>query len=66
MVKQLYGVRSKAVHGAKLSSVEIREHTIKVREILAQVICKFIEDGCVYSEEEIESLLFENTLHPKV
>lgn len=57
-LKKLYGTRSKAVHGAKLSSQQTEKHILDVRAILSRLICKFIEEGEVFSEERIESEIF--------
>ena len=57
-VKKLYGTRSKAVHGAKLTSEQLRAHILSVRSILSRIICKFIEEGEVFSEARIEREIF--------
>ena len=57
-MKKLYGVRSKAVHGSKLSVQNIHEHVVEVRQILSRLLCSFIEIGKVPSEDEIENWLF--------
>ncbi|MBZ2206538.1 HEPN domain-containing protein [Massilia soli] len=57
-IKKLYGTRSKAVHGAKLSSEQLRTHVLEVRTILSRILCKFIEEGQVFSEDRIEREIF--------
>lgn len=57
-MKKLYSIRSKAVHGAKLSVQDIHKHVVEVRQILSRLLCAFIEIGKVPSEDEIENWLF--------
>lgn len=57
-VKKLYGIRSKAVHGAKISSEQLRTHVLAVRSILSRILCKFIEEEQVFSDERIEKEIF--------
>jgi hypothetical protein len=57
-IKKLYATRSKAVHGAKLSSEQIRTHVLAVRSILSRILCKFIEEDQIFSQERIEKKIF--------
>lgn len=57
-VKKLYSIRSKAVHGASLSESKGDEHILDVRDILSRLICRYTEEGEVFSEERIECELF--------
>jgi hypothetical protein len=57
-VKKLYGIRSKAVHGAKLSGQQIHEHIVEVRQLLSRLVCLMIDKGDVFSEQGIENALF--------
>jgi hypothetical protein len=57
-LKKLYGTRSKAVHGAKMSSEQIHEHVRAVRKILSRILCRFIEEDQVFPEERIEDEIF--------
>jgi hypothetical protein len=57
-VKKLYDVRSKAVHGSKLKQEQIDQHLLEVRELLSKLLCRLIEAGKVFSEDELESELF--------
>ncbi len=56
--KKLYGVRSKAVHGAKLSRQQLHEHIVEVRHLLSRLLCRMVENGNIFSEQEIENALF--------
>jgi hypothetical protein len=57
-LKRLYDIRSKAVHGGKLAIDDIHEHTVEVRRILSRLLCTFVEEGHVSSEQELENELF--------
>lgn len=57
-IKKLYGVRSKAVHGAKLSGQQLHEHIVEVRHLLSRLLCQMVEKGSIFSEQEIENALF--------
>ena len=57
-VKKLYAVRSKAVHGAKLTKQQIEEHVIEVRSLLSRLLCLMVEKGHVFTEQQVEDLLF--------
>jgi hypothetical protein len=57
-VKKLYGVRSKAVHGAKLSTQQLHEHVVEVRHLLSRLLCLMVEKGSMFSEDEIENAIF--------
>jgi hypothetical protein len=57
-VKKLYGIRSKAVHGAKLSGQQLHEHIVEVRHLLSRLLCRMVENGSIFSEQEIENALF--------
>jgi hypothetical protein len=57
-IKKLYSTRSKAVHGAKLSQEQIHKHVLEVRTILSRILCRYIEEGEVFSEERIENEMF--------
>ena len=57
-VVKLYRTRSKAVHGAKLSLEQIHRHVLDVRAILSRILCRYIEEGEVFSEERIENEMF--------
>lgn len=58
-IVKLYGTRSKAVHGAKLSPKQIHRHVLDVRAILSRILCRYIEEGEVFSEERIENEMFD-------
>ena len=55
-IRQLYDVRSKAVHGVKVSDDTLAEHIREVRAVLSRLLSAFIERGSVHSVEELESL----------
>lgn len=57
-VKKLYGVRSKAVHGAKLTAQQLHEHVVEVRELLSRLLCLAVEQGKVFTEQQVENALF--------
>jgi hypothetical protein len=57
-VSELYGVRSKAIHGEKLDPTLLKEHVVEVRIMLAQLIVKTIATRKVYEKEDFEQLLF--------
>ncbi|MDP2316553.1 MAG: HEPN domain-containing protein [Pseudomonadota bacterium] len=53
-VKKLYGVRSQAVHGGKMSDEDLRKHIAEVRALLARLLTKFVEDERVPATEDFE------------
>ncbi len=57
-LKKLYDIRSKAVHGGKVSLKQLHEHIVEVRKLLSRLLCKFIEEKKIPTEEELDSLLF--------
>jgi len=57
-VKQLYDVRSRIVHGGKATAEEIAQHIVEVRALLSRLLCKFVEDGRVPDETDLENALF--------
>jgi hypothetical protein len=59
MVKKLYDMRSKAVHGSPLAEAKIEEHILEVRELLSRLLCHFVEMGTVPSEDQVENLIFD-------
>lgn len=58
-IKNLYNVRSKAVHGGVLAHDALREHVIQSRDLLSKLICRMIETRKVFSREEIERNVLE-------
>lgn len=60
-VKGLYGTRSKAVHGANLEVKRVEEHVVKVRELLARLLCACTEHGRIPNRAELEDHLFHGT-----
>ncbi len=56
-VRKLYGERSKAVHGQKVSEDVLREHIGKVRSLLAQLLTRVVERG-LPKREELDDMLF--------
>lgn len=64
-MKALYGERSKIIHGKQLAKkadahdVKVREHIMRMRSRLAQLLTKLIALGKVPTEEEFEEMLFE-------
>lgn len=56
-VKKLYGARSKAVHGAKMTDAELREHICDARKVLSRILCAVIDQGRLLTTDEIERLL---------
>lgn len=57
-MKQLYDFRSRAVHGIAVNEEELHLHIQTTRNILSRVLCKVVEHGKVFSNEEIERRLF--------
>ncbi|MGE8500405.1 MAG: hypothetical protein ACN6O6_23125 [Pseudomonas sp.] len=57
-VKKLYGIRSKAVHGGKLTDTQALEHILNIRVILSKILITYIEKEFIPTEEWIESELF--------
>ena len=58
-VKELYDTRSRIVHGGKVTSDQITEHVVEVRGLLSRLLCRFMEDENVPSQDDLEKLLFE-------
>jgi hypothetical protein len=57
-IKKLYGVRSKAVHGGSITGDKLKEHIIEARKLLSKLLCHFIEEGALPSEDEIDNYIF--------
>ncbi|HEX8672239.1 MAG TPA: hypothetical protein VF710_10130 [Longimicrobium sp.] len=57
-VQRLYDVRSKAVHGAKLSADALEEHILEVRSLLSRLLCLSIERAALFSTDDLETALF--------
>jgi hypothetical protein len=57
-VKCMYDLRSKAVHGSEMSDSALRSHILETRRLLSRLICAFTEAKRVYTEQEIEDLIF--------
>ncbi|MGY4816159.1 hypothetical protein ACVNP3_09450 [Pseudomonas chlororaphis subsp. piscium] len=57
-VKKLYDVRSKAVHGGKLTAAQLLEHSMEVRMMLSKILVVIINAGELPSEDDIESKIF--------
>jgi len=58
LVKKLYDVRSKAVHGGAIDNKKLMAHIKETRQILAALICKFTEMEHVPNEVELDTYLF--------
>jgi hypothetical protein len=58
-IKKLYDIRSQAVHGAEMSNEKLVSHISEARKLLSRIICSVIEDGKLFSEEDIEKKLLE-------
>ncbi len=64
-MKTLYGERSKIIHGKQLAKkgdahdVKVRDHIMRMRTRLAQLLTKLIALGKVPTEDEFEEMLFE-------
>ena len=56
--KLLYDVRSKAVHGVRVSNDSLREHIGEVKMLLSRLLCAFTERKHLPTESEIEDLVF--------
>lgn len=56
-VSKLYGLRSKAVHGAKIKDDALTQGVRESKELLAQIIRKFIEIGHVPSIDDLNMYL---------
>jgi len=56
-LQQLYNVRSKAVHGAEVTTDALVEHVVEVRILLAQLIMKSITAGRILTTEDCEDLI---------
>lgn len=57
-IQRLYDIRSKAVHGGKLSAEQVRDHIVEVRSLLSRLLQLFVEHGRMYSQNEIELAIF--------
>jgi hypothetical protein len=57
-MKKLYDLRSKAVHGGKLSDDDIADHVKEVREILAECLVKIVQNGSIPSQDVLDGFLF--------
>lgn len=58
-IKSLYGERSRAVHGGRISDKDLKGHIVEVRQILSKLLCNFIEEGSLPTTADIEKKLFE-------
>jgi len=57
-ISKLYGIRSKAVHGAEIADEKLAEHVLEVRELLARLLIACIENGRIPSRRDFETALF--------
>jgi hypothetical protein len=57
-VQRLYDVRSKAVHGAKLSEDMLEKHILEVRSLLSRLLCLCVERTALFSTDDLEAALF--------
>ncbi len=57
-ISKMYDQRSKIVHGANLSTKDIRVHTIEARTLLARLMRSYVQRGKVPTMEELELELF--------
>jgi len=62
MVKKLYGMRSRAVHGAHVAEDDLRKHVLLARSILERCLQEIVEIGKVPSVADLEALLMGVTL----
>lgn len=58
-MKRHYDVRSKAVHGGRVSQKILHQHVLDVRSLLSRLLCRFVEIGKVPSQHDIEKMVFE-------
>lgn len=54
-VKKLYNERSKAIHGQEFKNA--KEHVQKVRQLLARLLTKIIEDGRLPTKKDFDDLV---------
>jgi hypothetical protein len=59
VIKKLYDVRSKAVHGSSISDSDLLRHIIETRKLLSDLIVHMVERGTVLSEAAIERNVLE-------
>lgn len=58
-VKELYGLRSKAVHGSKITNEKLQEALAGSYQLLADLLILMVMKGRVFTEEDFEAALFE-------
>jgi hypothetical protein len=63
-VRQLYDVRSQAIHGATLSPTDFRQHVVAARQLLADCLMAIVELGRLPSTSELEANLLGVPLRP--
>lgn len=57
-VKQLYDVRSKAVHGIRITDRILTDHILEVRNLLARLLCTYVERKACPTMSDVEHSLF--------
>jgi hypothetical protein len=57
-LKRMYDIRSKAVHGSQMEAADLDAHVLETRRLVSRLLCAFTEAQRVYTEQEIEDLLF--------
>jgi hypothetical protein len=63
-VRKLYDMRSRAVHGAALSTELLRQHVLSTRQLLADCLIAIVELGRLPSASDLEANLLGVLLHP--
>lgn len=58
-MKRHYDIRSKAVHGGRVSQKILHQHVLDVRSLLSRLLCRFVEIGTVPTQHDIERMVFE-------
>jgi Apea-like HEPN len=56
-VREMYKVRSKAVHGSGVKDEELVEHIGDARSLLSRLLCRFTEKGSIPTRDELDNLV---------
>ena len=57
-IKKMYAIRSKCVHGSKVNESIVINQIVEVKSILSKILLAIIENGSMFSEEELNVKIF--------
>ena len=61
-IREMYKTRSNAVHGSKADTMAFIGHAGEAKQLLADLLCKVIEQGHIPKQETLDTLLFAGAM----